>query len=598
VRCSLRLGLLTRTRTTVVVPPELRRLVVGALSLLLALAALAVPGTAGSAGSDGLIVFVSTRGGPQSLYSVRPDGSRLVRFTRTTGARSPRVSPDGRHVVFDDANYDLRVLDVATGRVRPLIDAAGGPDPAVGFGWGNTRRPWSPDGRRFAVGSDDGLVIFGADGTDGHRITSGEDSDPTWSPDGRSVAFDHGASGPPPSPPDAIYSVGVDGRGLRLVVRDGDEPIWSPDGREIAFTRDVGIPGRNGVPTAFVVPASGGRATKIALGYPAWSPDGRALAVASPDGLAVYSRAGGLERALFKGDDVQDAVWSPDGSSVLAVVRGDLWLFARGGSTGRRVTQGELDGYVNSEPSWSSALPSVVSGTTVAIARAFGGPLVAISRATGRPVARFPRVSGVASDDENQSTVWSVVGDGRGGWYVGGDFASVGGVVCQNLVHVTGAGTVDRHWCPRPNGAIRGLVRIGTALYVAGENVTRISGASRRGLAAYDTRGGRLASWNPSVKGAIYDMAADPSGKTLYFAGLFDKVGETPRSNLAAVDVRSGAATTFAPNPDADAHGDSVGTFAVTETHVYAWGWYAHIGGQAATGETAQLDAQTGTLLS
>lgn len=229
---------------------------------------------------------------------------------------------------------------------------------------------------------------------------------------------------------------------------------------------------------------------------------------------------------------------------------------------------------------------------------AIGGPLVAVSGATGLPLAAFPRVSGAATDGVNASRVYSVVGDGRGGWYIGGDFVSVGGVGCRNLAHITRERTVERGWCPRPDGAIRALVRVGTTLFVGGENLTRIAGARRSGLAAFDTRTERLADWNPDVNGAVYELGADPAGRTIYFAGLFDKVGGSTRSNFAAVDAQTGVSTTFAPDPDATIHGDSVSAFAVTASHVYAWGYYSRIGGGQATGNTAQLDGRSGKLLS
>src|SRR5205823_3586835 len=54
---------------------------------------------------------------------------------------------------------------------------------------------------------------------------------PTWSPDGRRIAFDDG---------DRIMMVDADGSNLRPLTRRRDgfdsDPAWSPDGRVIAFT--------------------------------------------------------------------------------------------------------------------------------------------------------------------------------------------------------------------------------------------------------------------------------------------------------------------------------------------------------------------------
>jgi Tol biopolymer transport system component len=52
-----------------------------------------------------------------------------------------------------------------------------------------------------------------------------------WSPDGRRIAYEtRSAPGQV-----AIRTVGVDGRGDRLLLRRGGGPVWSPDGRHLAF---------------------------------------------------------------------------------------------------------------------------------------------------------------------------------------------------------------------------------------------------------------------------------------------------------------------------------------------------------------------------
>jgi len=58
------------------------------------------------------------------------------------------------------------------------------------------------------------------------------DSDPTWSPDGKRIAFRHAANGR-----SDIFVVNVDGSGFRALTRTGDghDPTWSPDGKQIAY---------------------------------------------------------------------------------------------------------------------------------------------------------------------------------------------------------------------------------------------------------------------------------------------------------------------------------------------------------------------------
>jgi TolB protein len=63
---------------------------------------------------------------------------------------------------------------------------------------------------------------------------------PTWSPDGRRIAFQSNAAGGHVE----IYSVGLDGNGVRRETRsavDTFDPDWSANGREIAFSSNGAI---------------------------------------------------------------------------------------------------------------------------------------------------------------------------------------------------------------------------------------------------------------------------------------------------------------------------------------------------------------------
>jgi TolB protein len=106
---------------------------------------------------------------------------------------------------------------------------------------------WSPDGAWIAYqlrrpGTPLGEIhLIRPDGTGGRRLTSLQRSaQPAWSADSRRVALASRGRGNNFD----IYTVGVDGTGLRRITtspEDEFEPSFSPDGTSIAFDRGGAI---------------------------------------------------------------------------------------------------------------------------------------------------------------------------------------------------------------------------------------------------------------------------------------------------------------------------------------------------------------------
>ena len=151
----------------------------------------------------------------------------------------PALSPDGKRfaVVTDegDGASDLEVYDLATGKRQALLSrGANLADPA-----------WSPDGKTIAVTSytlgAPRILLVSADGTraDPQRISSdGEHYRPSFSPDGAWIAYTlrHPTGG------NDVHAVEVKtGRDVALTA-DGRSwnAVFSPDGASVAFLRDSG----------------------------------------------------------------------------------------------------------------------------------------------------------------------------------------------------------------------------------------------------------------------------------------------------------------------------------------------------------------------
>ena len=91
----------------------------------------------------------------------------------------------------------------------------------------NSQAPaFSPNGQTIAFASDrDGnseIYLMNVDGSGQTRITNaaGDDTDPTWSPDGTRLAYRSSRG-------NGIYSMKADGTDVRLVVSGGTQPSWS-----------------------------------------------------------------------------------------------------------------------------------------------------------------------------------------------------------------------------------------------------------------------------------------------------------------------------------------------------------------------------------
>ncbi len=138
------------------------------------------------------IVFMSDRANKEfDIFRMNADGSGLERLT-TSGANGfPQYSPDGSQLALD-VGHDVYVMSLSTRGLRRITH-----DPANGM-----HPTWSPDGRRLAFMSwrNGRSEIFTArvDGTEPQAVVTmptGGAIDPRWSPDGLRIAFVHAPEG-------------------------------------------------------------------------------------------------------------------------------------------------------------------------------------------------------------------------------------------------------------------------------------------------------------------------------------------------------------------------------------------------------------------
>ncbi len=188
------------------------------------------------------LAFTAVRGESRRIAVMPADGGAPRYLTPDTErAIHPSWSPDGQRLLYctdDDVAppkknvSDVKAIDMASGRIRTLIT-----------GGVNTFPVYSPDGTRIAFRrmlGERNSEVFLADSAGHGAINLSNDPAfdgwPSWSPDGRWLAF---ASNRGPGTAYRIYVMRPDGSDVRLVADTrgrATSPIWSRDGASLYFT--------------------------------------------------------------------------------------------------------------------------------------------------------------------------------------------------------------------------------------------------------------------------------------------------------------------------------------------------------------------------
>ncbi|HEY5441589.1 MAG TPA: PDZ domain-containing protein [Gemmatimonadaceae bacterium] len=248
------------------------------------------------------VFFISDRDGVANVWSWDTRSKLLKQMTKFTGFDVKSLDAGGNSVVFEQAGY-VHALDPVSGREQIVNITAAGDFPWMMPQWkdvGNrmANLALSPTGRRAAVEARGEIFTIPAEKGDVRNITNSSGSAeiwPTWSPDGRQIAYFGDRSGEY-----KLYIAGQDGlappREITLPEPSRPyTPAWSPDGKRIAF-HDTHF-------RLWLVDVASGKAS-VADTDPFFKGERSIIPVWSPDSryVAYPKRLPSLFRALFAYD--------------------------------------------------------------------------------------------------------------------------------------------------------------------------------------------------------------------------------------------------------------------------------------------------------
>ncbi|MDE0299611.1 MAG: hypothetical protein OXN17_13345 [Candidatus Poribacteria bacterium] len=257
----------------------------------------------------------------------------LIAIVSWLGSLPPVVQaqiPKGAKIVFDSSRDD-KAPNSEKAHFEIYVMEANGDNPQnLTNHHANDRNPsWSLDGRRIAFSTNrDGnfeVYVMNANGTSPRNLTNHKASDgsPAWSPDGRKIAFQSDRGGR-----FDIYVMDQDGENLRnltnLSATEDRAPSWSRDGKRIVFESQ-----RDKDWEIYAMDADGRNPQRLTDRRdhdrePSWSPDGGTIAFSRREkgtwNIYLMDANGGNPKNLTKNRtervEFREPSWSPTGQSI------------------------------------------------------------------------------------------------------------------------------------------------------------------------------------------------------------------------------------------------------------------------------------------
>ena len=282
------------------------------------------------------ILFVSTRGGSQQIWSMNPDGTNAKQVTKiATEASGVTISPDGKRIVFlssvypdctDDACNKRRLDEENASKLKARVYTS------------LLYRHWNEfQGKRRSH-----LFTASIDGSGARDLTPGNRDVPPFSlggpddyaisPDSKEVAYVmNGDENLALSTNADIYTVPIEGgEAKKLTTNTGADlsPSYSPDGKSLAYRSQTKAGYESDRWRLVVMDRASGRTESITEGVDrnvtgfTWTLDSRRFFLVTEDRgrhnvQQIAASGGGLRPVITGPSSIDDIQFTPDGKTII-----------------------------------------------------------------------------------------------------------------------------------------------------------------------------------------------------------------------------------------------------------------------------------------
>jgi tricorn protease len=288
--------------------------------------------------TDGKTLFyMSNASGAENIWAVpvtAPASARELTHFKDGRVLWPSIGDGGKTIVFE-RNFTIWKMDTASGKAERVPIALRGVAASQGVTHVTETNfntmSLSPDGKKIAVIAHGEVFAASAkDGGEAQRLThtATAESDPVWSADSMKLVYRSESGVGEGSGHNLVMYDFANGKETVLTQPGGDDanPKWSPDGKSVAYLRNdkelhvLTVPTQTGVTVADRVVAS----ADLPRSSIAWSPDSQWIAYTADDSRSfrnvhVVLATGGESHpvSFLANGETGGVAWSPDGRYIL-----------------------------------------------------------------------------------------------------------------------------------------------------------------------------------------------------------------------------------------------------------------------------------------